>query len=224
MPDYPVIKAKKREETGKHASRRLRREGLIPAVMYGSDTENQILTVDAGELEHIIEERERMVEVRVGRKKQPAMIKEVQFDHLGLHIQHVDFEGISLTEKLTLEVPIETHGTAVGVRNGGVLDVPYKHVRVECLPADMPNEITVEIGELEIGGTVTVADLPVPEGVEILDDPETVVVAIHQPRELEEEVEEEALEEQMAEPEVITARREEEEEEEGEFEEEPEEE
>lgn len=215
MAKYPMIEARKRAETGKRAVGRLRSAGRIPAVIYGPHVATESLSVDAEAITDMVESRTKMLEVKLGKKKLPVVIKDVQFDHLGSDIIHVDFEGIDLTETLRLEVPVETHGTPKGVRNGGVMEVTHRHVTVECKPADVPNEITVEVADLDIGDTVTVGDLPVPEGVEIIDEPSTVAVAVHAPRKAI-EVEEEVGEEEIAEPEVIGAAKEDEEEESGE--------
>lgn len=209
MPDYPVIEGRPRSERGSRAMQRLRRQGLLPAVIYGADCENQPLTIDAEALKSAIEQRARMVEVKIGSKSQPAVIKDVQFDHLDSEIQHVDFETIDLEETLEIEVPVETHGNPKGVKNGGTMEVVLKHITVECKPADIPREITVEVADLDIGAEITVAMLAVPAGVKVLDDPEQIVITVHAPREEEEIVE--TVEGELSEPEVIGAKREEEE-------------
>lgn len=210
MHKYPVIKAQKRTKRGTRAARRLRSGGRVPAVIYGRGLPGEMLSVDEETLRGIIESRAKMVELRVGSKKQAALIKDIQFGHLGDVINHVDFEGISLEETIRIEVLVETHGTPKGVREGGVLDVTHRHITVECKPGDVPSEITVEVADLAIGDIVTVGELPVPEGVKVIDEPSTVAVAVHAPRKAV-EVEAEEGEEELSEPEVITARREEEE-------------
>ncbi|MHC4711828.1 MAG: 50S ribosomal protein L25 [Planctomycetota bacterium] len=209
MPDYPVIEARPRDERGSRSMRRLRGEGLVPAVIYGANCDNQPLSVDAETLRGIIEQRARMVEVRIGSKSRPAVIKDIQFDHLDSEIQHVDFETINLEETMQIEVPIETHGTPRGVKNGGTMEVVHKRITVECKPADIPREITVEVADLEIGADVAVADLEIPDRVKVLDDPAQTVITVHAPRVAEEVAE--VAEEELAEPEVISAKREEEE-------------
>ncbi len=210
MHKYPVIKAQKRTKRGTRAARRLRSGGRVPAVIYGRGLPGEMLSVDEETLRGIIESRAKMVELRVGSKKQAALIKDIQFGHLGDVINHVDFEGISLEETIRIEVLVETHGTPKGVREGGVLDVTHRHITVECKPGDVPSEITVEVADLAIGDIVTVGELPVPEGVKVIDEPSTVAVAVHAPRKAV-EVEAGEGEEELSEPEVITARREEEE-------------
>ncbi len=210
MADNPTMAAQRREKTGTRASRALRRKGLVPCVIYGGGVEAEPLAVSAEELMHAIEERARIVDVKVGSKKRPVVIKEVQFDHLQSDIQHVDFEIIKMDEVLEIDVPVETHGTPKGAKNGGMLEIVMKHISVECKPGDIPKEIRIEVGELEIGDTVAVGEIEAPPGVKILDDPTISVVAVHAPRE-EEELEE-AAEGEMLEPELIGAEPEEDEE------------
>ncbi len=208
MAKYPVIKAEKRTETGRRAVRKLRTRGLLPAVFYGPGTPNEVLSVNAAQMLDLIESRTKMVEISLGKSKHPAVIKEIQFDQLGSDVQHVDFEAIKLGEAIKFEVPIETHGTPKGSRNGGVLDVIHRHLNIECKPDDLITEIIVEVADLDIGDTVTVADLPVAGSIKVLDDPSTVIIALRAPRKaVEEEVE--VDEEEMAEPEVIGAKKEE---------------
>ena len=203
MPENPVIEARERTERGSRASRRLRSRGLVPGVMYGAGTETEALSVEADRLNQLIEEGARIVDVKIGSKARSVVIKEIQFDHLDSDIQHVDFELVRMDELLEIDVPVETHGTAKGTRSGGVLEVVLKRLAVECKPGDMPREIRIEVGELEIGDTITVADITLPEGVKALVDPSTALVAVHAPRE---EVEvEEAVEGEMLEPELIGA-------------------
>lgn len=209
MPEYPVLEARKRTERGTRSAKRLRGQGLIPAVMYGPGVESELLAVDGEALYDAIEQRAKMVEIKIGSKKRPAIIKNVQFDHLDSDIQHVDFEIIKMTDNVRIDVSIETHGTPRGVRNGGVLELARKHVTIECKPTGIPREITVEVAELDINSVVTVADLEVPKGVRILDDPGITILSIHPPRV---EMEEEEVSEEMAEPEVIGQKKPEEEE------------
>ncbi len=143
----------------------------------------------------------------------PAMLKEVQYDHLGSEIAHVDFERINLEEVVRVQVAIETHGTPKGAKSGGILELVHKHLTVECKAGDIPNEIVAEVSELEIGQALTVGQLAMPAGVKVLDDAGAIVAIVQEPRaELEPTVEAAATATEMAEPEVITARKEEEEE------------
>jgi large subunit ribosomal protein L25 len=213
MAKRPLIEAQPRTETGKRAMVRLRKSGSVPAVMYGSGVATEHLMVNEEAMRAVLESRSRMVEVKVGDNTQPAVLKDVQFDHLGSDLYHIDFERINLSEVVRVQVPVETHGVPKGSKNGGVMSVSHRHVTVECTAGDVPNEILVEVGDLDIGQMLTVAQLALPQGVRLVDDPGTVVISIQAPRS-EEEITAPEAETEMAEPEVITARKPEEEEEE----------
>jgi len=208
MAKRPLIEAKKRREKGSRAAAKLRRQGVVPAVIYGSGVPEELLTVDQERLREIIESRSRMVEVKIGSKAHPAILKEIQYDHLGSDICHVDFERINLQEVVRVEVAIETHGAAKGTKSGGILELVHKHLTVECKADDIPSEITVEVGDLDIGQSISVSQLTVPETVKVLDDPHTIVIIVQAPRKEAEVVAEAEGVEQLAEPEVITARKE----------------
>jgi len=220
MAERPLIEARKRGEKGKRTVARLRQKGIVPGVIYGMGGPTEMISVDEERLREVIEGRSRMVDVKLGSEEHPAIVKEIQYDHLGAEIYHVDFERINLSEIVRVQVPLETHGTAKGAKSGGLLDLVLKHVNVECKAGEIPTEITVEVADLDIGQVLTVAQLSVPAGVKVLDDPGTIVVVVHEPR-AEEEVAAAVAPAagEMAEPEVITARKEKEEEEEAEGEE-----
>lgn len=210
MAKRPLLEAETRSETGTRAVRALRKSGRVPAVMYGPGVPTESISLDAEALRDAVEERARIVDIKLGSKKQPVVVKEIQFDHLGSDLYHADFERIDLSEVIHVEVPVETHGTAKGTRNGGILEIPHFHVRVECKAGDVPNEIKVEVADLDIGDVITVGQLELPKGVKVTDDPGTVVVHVQAPRKPE-EVEVEEVGEEIAEPEVIGGKKEDEE-------------
>ncbi|MGD2174934.1 MAG: 50S ribosomal protein L25 [Candidatus Brocadiaceae bacterium] len=216
------IEARPREVRGTRACRRLRNQGLVPAVIYGRDEPNVLLTLRHEDIDELMESHAFVVEVQWDGQQENAQIKEVQYGALGDEVMHVDLVRISLTEKVTVGVPVEPHGDAAGVAEGGIQELVLHEVEVECLPTAIPEQIRVEVEELEIGDNLTVADLEFPVGVEPVTDPETVVVTVVPPAELEEE--EEEPEELLLEPELIGREAEEEPGEEVEFPEEEEEE
>jgi large subunit ribosomal protein L25 len=141
-------------------------------------------------------------------KAENVLIREVQWDHLGEDVLHVDFIRVSRDERIHISIPLEIKGIAPGVTGGGVLDQPIHTLHVECLALAIPGSVRVNINELQIGAAIYVKDLKVPEGVVVLDDPEAIVVQIKAPQ-----AEEEApAEAGTAEPEVIGRAKEEEEE------------
>ena len=199
------IEVEPREETGKGAARKLRREGRIPGVIYGSDREPQPLIVDPRDIEkkvnnNVIFDLEITGEEE---KEEVAMIKEFQRDVIKGNLIHVDFQKISMDEKISVSVPIRIEGTSFGVKEGGVLQQLMREIDIEALPGDVPDGVALDITELDVGDSLQVEDLDVADSVEILNSPDDVIVTVVTPsEEIEEEVEEE-LEEEFIEPEVI---------------------
>lgn len=213
--DIPTIEARPREESGTRSSRRLRKEGEVPAVMYGRGEGNVMLTIDEEDIEELLERHALIWQLEMDGESTPVQIKEVQYDPFGEQVLHADLGRISLSETVEVAVSIETEGEAVGVREeGGVLEVVRHEMDVECLPTDIPDEITVDVSELTIGDDLRVRDLDLPEAVTPVEESHTVIVTCVPPMEMVAEEEEDALtEEFMAEPEVIGAEEDEDEEE-----------
>jgi large subunit ribosomal protein L25 len=207
--EIPEIDARPRDERGTRACRRLRSQNLVPAVIYGRGEPNVLLTFRRSDVEQLVKDNAILVHVTWDGQDENAQIKEIQYDALGDDIQHVDLARISLTETVTVAVPVETHGEAAGESEGGVLEVVTRAIEVECLPTAIPDQIDVEVEALEIGDNLTIGDLAFPEGVTPVTDLGTVVVTVVPPLELTEE--EEEPEELILEPELIGREPEEEE-------------
>ena len=205
------IEVEKRDETGKGVARKLRRNGLIPGVVYGHNREPQALTVDPNDLKGKINSN-AIIDLNIDGEEETVMIKDFQKDVIKEDIIHVDFQQISMDETISITVPIKLVGDAPGVREGGVLQQLMRDVDIEVLPTNIPDEIELNIDELTLSDSLEVGDLDVPEDVNVLNSPDDVIVTIVAPSEEIEEEEEEELEEEFIEPEVIG----EEEEEEGE--------
>ena len=205
------IEVEKRDETGKGVARKLRRNGLIPGVVYGHNREPQALTVDPNDLKGKINSN-AIIDLSIEGEEETVMIKDFQKDVIKESIIHVDFQQISMDETISITVPIKLVGDAPGVREGGVLQQLMRDVDIEVLPTNIPDEIELNIDELTLSDSLEVGDLDVPEDVNVLNSPDDVIVTIVAPSEEIEEEEEEELEEEFIEPEVIG----EEEEEEGE--------
>jgi len=168
--------AKKRKANGTRACRRLRAEGEVPAVLYGHKEKTEAVQVSYEELEGALRHHGRMFELNIGHKKEPVLLKEVQYDALGTQIVHADFQRVAMDEKLTLEVPITLKGKPKVEH--AVLQQTLGAVEVECLPGDIPEEIIAQTADMEMGDTVHVSDLDALEGVKVLTDPETIVAAL----------------------------------------------
>jgi large subunit ribosomal protein L25 len=215
MAESLVLVAETRAGRGKQAARRLRRTGKVPAVVYGHKEETLSVALPLEEVEKAIRRGVRVVDLKAGGKEEKALIRDVQWDHLGKDLLHVDFARVAADERIVLTVPIELRGTAPGVTAGGVLDQPIHTLSIECLAISIPDTIRVNIGELQIGSAIHVRDLVLPAGVKAMSDPEAIVVQVKQPV-AEEEAPVAAEAAEAAEPEVIGAKEKAEEEEESE--------
>jgi large subunit ribosomal protein L25 len=211
--DIQEIQALPRDSSGTAASRRLRREGRMPAVMYGHGEGSASISVDAVEMEQAIHDHNLILCVNIDGEEQNVQIKDLQFDYLGDRIIHVDLVRINLDEKIVVNVPVHTEGDPVGVEDeGGVLQLRQHALEVECLPTNIPESVDLNVEEMHLHDTLLIRDIEFPEGVEPVGDPDTAVVVITTPTEEVEEEEELEAATLMAEPEVIGREEEEEEE------------
>ena len=202
-----------RDAFGKEANKKLRSTGAIPAIVYKKGGESMPLIADAKELfralhtsagSNVIITLDIKADKKQGKvdKEKTVIIKEVQYDPIKDDILHVDFHEISLTEKIEVNISIETKGEPEGVKSdGGILDHPLKELHVECLPTNIPEQIYVHVDKLKIGDAIRVKDLDIPQGITVLSDPEQTVVSVVPPKAEEELVEGAA--EGIDEPEVI---------------------
>ena len=203
------IKAEKREVFGKNASRRLRREGMIPAILYGGHDINVPLTMRKKDIFMILssETGENTVfQVSFNSERRDVMIKELQRDPVTDEILHTDFVLIAMDKTIQISVPIVVVGEAVGVKTeGGFVDFMTREVEIECLPKDIPERIEIDISNLHLRQSLKVEDITLPEGAKLISSPEAILVLIEVPLK-EEEIEVEEEEEVIAEgeePEVI---------------------
>ena len=211
MATQVTLSAQLRNDTGKGAARTLRRAGLVPAVIYGHGEETRACSVNTKELEKLItsgSHESTLIDLKVeGGKAQPVLIREVQIHPYRPEVLHVDFLAVRKGEKVKLEVPVRFLGVAPGVKEGGIMEHLRHEVEVRCIPSKIPEALEFDISELGIGDGVTVADLTVPEGVEVLTDANATIAAVVPPtvHKVEEPVEEVegALAEEEAEPELV---------------------
>ena len=204
-----TLQAEIREGRGKGVARRLRAEGKIPAVVYGKNREPVSLIVDEKDLFNLLG-KQALIDLKFGNEEEVTLLKDYQRDPIKGFFIHADFQAIVLGEKITITVPLHFEGTPVGVQEGGILQTMLREVEVECLPTEMPDNITLDISELGAGASLLVEDIETEEGIEIITDPDEAVATIVAPETLEEE-DEEGEEEVLEEPEVIGAEDEEEE-------------
>jgi len=193
-----ALKAYPRAQVQRAEVTKLRRAGRVPATIYGRLAKPQNLEVNSKEfadLLHHSASENLLVDLSVendARSKRLALVQEIQHHPLDGKVLHVDFHEVAENEKVTVQVPVETTGEAVGVKAGGVLEHVLFKLKVRCLPKDLPEQIVVDVTSLEIGKSFHIADIKVPEGVEILGDKHITVVAVATPRAEEEVVAAEA--------------------------------
>jgi len=170
-----------REKTGKGAGRSLRREGKIPAILYGVETEPMLLSIDAYELRTILRKKETgqpLVALKGLTGEVSALIKEVQMDPLTREYFHVDFLKVEKDRKVRTTVPFSFIGKSVGVDMGGIFRVVHREIEVICLPNQIPDVIEIDITKMDIGDTVRFSDLILPEGVTLPHGNNYTVAAI----------------------------------------------
>ena len=203
MAETMVLEAQPRTKHGSRHAEKLRKQGQVPAVLYGHKEATISLALDSDGLTKAIRKGARVLDLKTDGGTQKALISEIQWDHLGVELVHVDFKRVDVNERIHVSVPVELRGIAPGVTGGGVLEQPMHALHVECLAISIPQSIRVNIGELQIGGAIHVSELHLPEGVTALDDPESVVVTVKQPLVEEAAPAAPAAAEGAAEPEVI---------------------
>jgi len=182
MAESVLLKTEKRDLGGSRAAGKLRKKGMIPAIIYGHKQENEAVTLAHDDLMDAVRHGARVVDLQTGKGVQKAQIAELQWDHLGKDLLHADFKRVSADERITVPVRLEVRGIAPGVTAGGVLEQPLHTVNVECLAIAVPDVIRVNIGELQLDGAIHVRDLPLPPDVKVLDDPDALVVHVAPPK------------------------------------------
>jgi large subunit ribosomal protein L25 len=202
------FKVENREERGDSSTRKLREDGYIPGVVYGRGMDTVHIKVMAGEFRNILRSygQNCIFRLQFADKKDDeiiAIVKDMQLDYLSERILHLDFLKISLDEPITVEIPIVPVGTSAGELSGGSLDQEMFSIEIEALPLDVPDEILVDVTELDFGDTINVSNLELPADVNFTTDPGQVVFTIATPEVIEIEEEEEEVVEELEEGEEI---------------------
>ncbi len=178
------LSAIKREKTGKEFAKKLRKQGLVPAIVYGPNFEPLPIAVKFNELESILHKYKGetllfSLEFNNGEVSRiQVILKEYQIHPVTDKIIHLDFIAIKEGETISLDIPLEFIGRPVGITKGGLLEILMHDLTIECLPSNIPDKIKVDISGLDVGDVLHVKDIKVPEGVKVLDDPEETVVTI----------------------------------------------
>jgi len=200
MADRPTLEVDERTERGTRATRRLRRSGLVPGVVYGGRGQEDATSfkVDARVLRHVLVDGSALIDLKVDGKTLPVIVKDRQLDPVRDEIIHIDLLEVRLDEKIQTQVGVQIEGVeeAPGIKEGGVLEQVSHQLNVEALPTDIPEAIVIDASGMEIAATMHLSEVTAPAGVEFLDDlDETIIATVVVPTEVEEpeEIEEETV-------------------------------
>lgn len=183
MANYQLT-VEERTETGKSYARKLRAQGKIPAVIYGSGKESTSIEVGVRDVEKAMSAHGSLIDLSVGGANRTVLVKDLHRDPVRGSLLHLDFHEIDLTKKLEIVVPIRVTGEDSRPNDGGVVQVLLWEVEVLCLPTDIPENLLVDVTNVELDGTVAIADLDLPTGVEVLLDADEAVLKIGIPAEV----------------------------------------
>jgi large subunit ribosomal protein L25 len=193
------LNAKPRSDFGSRTSRRLRREGLVPGVVYSGGAEARAFQVSEREMRSLLAEGAALFDIEIeGAKAVPVVVKEQQHHPVRGNLQHIDLQEVRLDEAIQADVAIELEGadSAPGVKGGGVLEHVTREVTVEALPTEIPDRLVADVSTMEINDTLQLSALTVPEGVTLVaEDPDEVTIATLSPPRVEEVAEPEVEEE-----------------------------
>jgi large subunit ribosomal protein L25 len=176
-----VLHVELRDKTGTAATIRLRRTGMVPAVLYGHGQPSQHLAIASSEIRTLIRHHGKTVTLD-GAVQDTALVSDLQYNALGTEVLHLDLIRVNLQERVTLSVPVHLTGDSIGARSGGVLLENMHEVEVRCSAGSIPEFLALNVSDLNVGGHKTAGDLTLPEGVELLTPKETVIAHIEKPR------------------------------------------
>jgi large subunit ribosomal protein L25 len=195
----PTLTAEERLERGTRATKRLRREGLVPGVVYGDGSGDAIsFKVDSRLLRQVLVDGSALIDLQVGGTTRPVIVKDQQIHPVRDEVMHIDLLEVRLDEKIQTVVGVQVEGAeeAPGVKEGGVLEHVTHQLNIEALPTSIPDSIVVDVSGMEIAATMHLSEIDPPEGVTFLDDPEETIIAtvvvpteVEEPEEIEEETE-----------------------------------
>jgi large subunit ribosomal protein L25 len=193
-----VLNVSKREALGTSNTRRLRKTGQIPAILYGHGKECINLTIPSNEVESVIRHGTKVIDI-VGAASDSVLINEIQWDPLGLEILHVDLTRVSADETVLVTIIVELRGEAPGTKQGGVVDHQLHEIEIECPAGEIPDRLSVSINKLELGDTIAAGDIEIPLSAKLMTPNDQILVQCVEPTE--DITDEEGAESQ--EPEII---------------------
>src|SRR3982750_771650 len=172
------VTVKNRSELGSRANKRLRDSGFIPGVIYGHKEAVVPITLPKKEVVSHLSKGAHLFSLGIDGKNENVLIKEVQYDHLGMEVLHVDFARVDLNEKVEVTIPLELKGTPKGEEEGGVLQQIISELRVQCLVTEIPDIIRHNVSEMGMDSVLHIKDIALPPGVKALQDGELIVASV----------------------------------------------
>lgn len=169
------LQAEPRKETGSKAAAAVRRKGRIPAIVYGHKQEPVAVSLNAHDFVEGLRHGHRLLDLTIDGKAEKMIIKDLQYDHLGRTILHADLIRVDVTERITMEVPLELKGVPKGTQEGGVLEAHADHLDLECLAIDIPESIVVSVKDLDVGQSIYAREVKLPDGVKLMSLPDIIV-------------------------------------------------
>jgi len=170
------LEAEIREHAGSKDAAKARKQGKIPAIVYGHKKETMSILIDEHAFVEGLHHRHRLIDVQIGKKRETMIIKELQYDHLHKDIIHVDLMRVDVTETVKVTVPIVLKGTAKGIHEGGVITEHANSLEVECMVTDIPEAVVVSVKDIDVGDTIHAKDVTLPEGVKLISSPTMLLV------------------------------------------------
>jgi large subunit ribosomal protein L25 len=179
MERVEILKAEPRKQAGSKHAGQIRKQGKIPAIVYGHKEEPVAISLDAHGFSVQLHHGHRLFDISLGGRKQKLLVKDLQYDHLGKEIIHADLVRVDLAETVRVTVPIELKGVAAGTHDGGIIEEHIDHLEIECKVTVIPEVLSVSIKDIGVGDALHAGQIELPEGVKLVSDPGLVVVTCH---------------------------------------------
>jgi len=181
MAKTKLLKAEIREHTGTNAVQKVRKEGRIPAIVYGHKKTPVSISLDAHNFVEVLHHGQRLLDVQINKKKEKIIVKDLQYDYLSKNIIHADLMRVDITEAIKVNVPIELKSAAAakGTHEGGIIEEHADQLEIECKATDIPETIVVSVKEVGVGDSLHARDITLPEGVKLISPPDTLLVTCH---------------------------------------------
>ncbi len=202
--EIDTIQGETRNPAGRHANDRLRRRGMLPAIIYGHGQPAQMVSLSRRDTQLALEHQIRVIKLQINGQEEQYLIKDVQYDHLQKEPLHVDLMRVDVTERVQVKVAIELRGTPAGAAKGGTLVHVITDLEIECLLLKIPEGVRARVDHLHLNEALHVRDIELPPDVKVLHEPEDIVAVVHPPRgKVDEDEETETPAEDGTEPEII---------------------